>query len=112
MSVVVVCLIAALFGFAGSMPLAGPVAVLVVSRGALKEYTAAFRIGLGAAVAEGVYAFLAFWGFATFLARYPAVLPISHGQLCFFTNIKKFLILYFYSFNFKSFKCRSKNCLC
>ena len=79
MSVVAVCLIAALFGFAGSMPLAGPVAVLVVSRGAQKEYTAAFRIGLGAAVAEGVYAFLAFWGFATFLARYPVVLPITHA---------------------------------
>ncbi len=34
---------------------------------------------LGAAVAEGGYAFLAFWGFATFLARYPLVLPVSHG---------------------------------
>ena len=61
------------------MPLAGPVAVLVVSRGAQKEYTAAFRIGFGSAIAEGVYAFLAFWGFATFLAKYPAVLPISNA---------------------------------
>jgi threonine/homoserine/homoserine lactone efflux protein len=79
MSVVLLCIIAAAFGFVGSMPLAGPIAVLVVSRAAQKEYGAAFRIGLGAALAEGIYAFLAFWGFATFLARHPVVLPISHG---------------------------------
>jgi threonine/homoserine/homoserine lactone efflux protein len=32
---------------------------------------------LGAAVAEGIYAGVAFWGFATFLARWRLVIPIS-----------------------------------
>ena len=79
MDVALVSLIAFAFGFLGSMPLAGPVAVLIVSRGVQKEYGAALRIGLGAALAEAVYALLAFWGFAPFLGKHPRILPISHG---------------------------------
>jgi threonine/homoserine/homoserine lactone efflux protein len=74
-----VSVVAFLFAFVGSLPLAGPVALLVVSNGAKGRYGDALRIALGAATAEGVYAFLAFWGFATFLARHALVLPISHG---------------------------------
>jgi threonine/homoserine/homoserine lactone efflux protein len=79
MSFVWVSLVALVFAFVGSLPLAGPIALLVVSNGANGRYREALRIALGAAVAEGIYAFLAFWGFATFLARYALVLPISHG---------------------------------
>jgi threonine/homoserine/homoserine lactone efflux protein len=67
------------FGFVGSMPLAGPIALLAVSRATLKRYGDALRIGLGAAAAEGIYAGLAFWGYTTFLARHAIVVPISHG---------------------------------
>jgi threonine/homoserine/homoserine lactone efflux protein len=79
MAFVIVSIVALVVGFAGSLPLAGPIAVLVVSSAAAGKYRAALTTALGAAVAEGGYAFLAFWGFATFLARYPLVLPISHG---------------------------------
>jgi threonine/homoserine/homoserine lactone efflux protein len=79
MSFVAVSLVAFVFAFVGSLPLAGPIALLVVSNGASGRYKEALRIALGAAVAEGIYAFLAFWGFATFLARYALILPISHG---------------------------------
>ncbi len=79
MSLVAVSLIALVFAFVGSLPLAGPIALLVVSNGVSGHYREALRIALGAALAEGIYAFLAFWGFATFLARYALVLPISHG---------------------------------
>jgi threonine/homoserine/homoserine lactone efflux protein len=79
MSFVVVSLVALVFAFVGSLPLAGPIALLVVSNGVNGRYKEALRIALGAAIAEGVYAFLAFWGFATFLTRYALVLPISHG---------------------------------
>src|SRR5580704_13680750 len=79
MSFVAVSLVAFVFAFVGSLPLAGPIALLVVSNGASGHYKEALRIALGAAVAEGIYAFLAFWGFATFLARYSWVLPISQG---------------------------------
>jgi threonine/homoserine/homoserine lactone efflux protein len=79
MSFVAVSLVALLFSFVGSLPLAGPIALLVVSNGVNGRHKEALRIALGAALAEGIYAFLAFWGFATFLARYKLVLPISHG---------------------------------
>jgi threonine/homoserine/homoserine lactone efflux protein len=74
-----ICAIALALGFFGSMPLAGPISVLVVSRAARREFEDAWRIALGAAVAEGIYAAVAFWGFATFLSRHAIVVPISHG---------------------------------
>jgi threonine/homoserine/homoserine lactone efflux protein len=79
MSFVAVSVVALVFAFVGSLPLAGPIAVLVVSNGLNGRPRQALEIACGAAVAEGIYAFLAFWGFATFLARYPIVLPISHA---------------------------------
>jgi threonine/homoserine/homoserine lactone efflux protein len=79
MAVLVVSVVALVFGFVGSLPMAGPIAILVVSNAANERYTAARRTAYGAAVAEGFYAFLAFWGFATFLAQHQIVLPISHG---------------------------------
>jgi threonine/homoserine/homoserine lactone efflux protein len=79
MSFVWVSLVALVFAFVGSLPLAGPIALLVVSNGVSGRYKEGLRIALGAALAEGIYAFLAFWGFATFLTRYRLVLPISHA---------------------------------
>ena len=67
------------FGFVGSMPLMGPIAVLVVSRCAERKYGEALRLALGASISEGIYAAVAFFGFATFLARYPSILPISRA---------------------------------
>jgi len=79
MRVVAICLMALVFGFVGSMPLAGPIAVMSVSRASRGKYGEALRIGLGAAAAEGIYAGIAFWGYTTFLARHAIVVPISHG---------------------------------
>src|SRR4051794_36506930 len=79
MRLLAICVMALSFGFLGSMPLAGPIAILAVSRASQKRYGEALRIGLGAAVAEGVYAGVAFWGFTTFLASHAIVEPISHG---------------------------------
>ncbi|MGD0677953.1 MAG: LysE family transporter [Polyangiaceae bacterium] len=74
-----VCAIAMAFGYVGSMPLAGPIAVLMLSRAADRRFGEALRIGLGAALAEGIYAGVAFWGFTTFLARHEFVVPLSRG---------------------------------
>jgi threonine/homoserine/homoserine lactone efflux protein len=79
MATVAACLIAVAFGYIGSMPLAGPIAVMVVSRAARALFGQALRVGLGAAIAEGIYAGLAFWGYTSLLARHPLVLPLSHG---------------------------------
>ncbi|HEX4449007.1 MAG TPA: LysE family transporter [Polyangiaceae bacterium] len=79
MNVLAICVMALVFGFVGSMPLAGPIAILAVARATRGRYGEALRVGLGAAVAEGIYASVAFWGFTTFLARHAIVVPISHG---------------------------------
>jgi threonine/homoserine/homoserine lactone efflux protein len=67
------------FGFVGSIPVAGPIAALVVTRGIQGRYRDGAYISLGGGIAEAVYAFLAFWGFATYLTDYPIVIPISRA---------------------------------
>ena len=55
MSFVAVSLVALVFSFVGSLPLAGPIALLVVSNGVRGRYKEALRIAIGAALAEGIY---------------------------------------------------------
>lgn len=68
-----------LAGFLGSIPVAGPIAVLVVTRSLQGRLREAILIGCGAALPEAAYAFLAYWGFASFLADAPLVVPISRA---------------------------------
>ncbi|MBV9945952.1 MAG: LysE family transporter [Myxococcales bacterium] len=79
MRLLAVCVLALLLGFVGSMPLAGPIAVMAISRAASGRYGEAIRVALGAAAAEGLYAGAAFWGFTHLLARSPLVVPLSRG---------------------------------
>ena len=79
LAVLTVSLIAFVLGFVGSMPLAGPVSVMVVSRGAMGRFREAILLAVGASIAEGIYAGLAFFGFSTLLARYALAVPISHA---------------------------------
>lgn len=67
------------FGYVGSVPLAGPIAVMVLSRAARGKFGEALRIGAGAAVAEGLYAGASFWSFAALLTRSALLLPIARG---------------------------------
>lgn len=66
-----------IFGFVGSMPVAGPVAVLVFGRGIEDRSRSGLYLASGAALAESVYAYLAFWGFSAFLTRYRWIEPTS-----------------------------------
>jgi threonine/homoserine/homoserine lactone efflux protein len=68
-----------LFGFVGSIPVAGPISALVLSRGIEGRFRSGAFIALGGAIAEAGYAFLAFWGFSAFLARYAFIVPVSRG---------------------------------
>jgi threonine/homoserine/homoserine lactone efflux protein len=65
------------FGFVGSIPIAGPIAVLVLSRGLEGRARSALCLASGAALAEGGYAYLAFWGFSGLLTRYAWIEPAS-----------------------------------
>jgi threonine/homoserine/homoserine lactone efflux protein len=71
-------LVGFVFGFFGSMPVAGPASALVLSRGLMGRFQSGVMLGLGCSVAEGFYAFGAYWGFATFLASYPVIEGVSH----------------------------------
>jgi threonine/homoserine/homoserine lactone efflux protein len=77
--VVAACLIALAFGFFGSMPLAGPISVMVVSRAARRRFDEAWHVALGAAAAEAFYAGFAFWGYTTLFARHPLLAPVSQA---------------------------------
>jgi threonine/homoserine/homoserine lactone efflux protein len=65
------------FGFVGSMPVAGPIAFLVLRLGLNEDARHARFLALGGALAEGLYSLLAFWGLSTVLDRYPMVIPTS-----------------------------------
>jgi threonine/homoserine/homoserine lactone efflux protein len=72
-------LIGFVFGFVGSMPVAGPIGILVFGRGLEGRARAGLYLGLGSALSEGVYAYLAFWGFAKLLAAHSWIEPVSRG---------------------------------
>lgn len=73
-------LVGTVLGFFGAMPLAGPIALIILSRGVEGRFREGIFTALGASLAEFGYAALAFLGFATFLAPYPWVLPVSKGM--------------------------------
>jgi threonine/homoserine/homoserine lactone efflux protein len=64
-------------GFAGSIPVAGPTAVIVVDSALSRRPRRGMAIAAGAALAESLYALVAFWGLAALLARYPVLRPLS-----------------------------------
>lgn len=53
------------------MPVAGPIAVLVFGQGLEDRGRNALFLAFGGALAESVYAYLAFWGFSAVLNSYP-----------------------------------------
>jgi len=67
------------FGYIGSMPVAGPISVLVLHLGLAHDSRKALYVAVGGAVAESLYALLAFWGLSTALDRYPVALPVSRA---------------------------------
>ncbi len=70
-------LIGFVLSFVGSMPIAGPVAAVVLTKGLDNQPRAGLFIAIGAAVAESLYAGLAFLGLTAMLERYPLLLPVS-----------------------------------
>jgi threonine/homoserine/homoserine lactone efflux protein len=63
-------IVGVVIGYLGSMPVAGPIALLVLGRGLENRSRNGLALAFGAAIAESVYAYLAFWGFGAVLARY------------------------------------------
>ena len=76
---IVAALLGFVFGFVGSMPLAGPISLLVFGRGLQDRARSGVYIAAGSAIAESVYAYLAFWGFSELLAAYGWIELLSRG---------------------------------
>jgi len=74
--------VAFVLSFLASMPIAGPIAAIVVSKGLGGQSRAGFFIAIGAAFAEAFYAGLAFLGITAMVERYPLLLPISRLLGC------------------------------
>ena len=68
-----------ILGFVGSVPVAGPVSALVLRRGLEGRTRSGGFVALGAGLAEGLYALLAFWGFAELVEGNPRVAIGSLG---------------------------------
>lgn len=60
-------------GFIGSMPVAGPIALLVLRKGLRGRYEEGVALALGAAISEAAYCALALLGFDYLFVRYPIV---------------------------------------
>lgn len=70
-------LIGFVVGWVGSVPVAGPISALVLTRGIQGRFRAGVFIAIGGGVVEALYAFVAFYGFSTYLADYPIIKPLS-----------------------------------
>lgn len=67
------------FGFVGSMPVAGPIAILVFGRGLEGRLRSGIYLATGAAIAESIYAYLAYWGFSELLSLHRWIEPASRA---------------------------------
>jgi threonine/homoserine/homoserine lactone efflux protein len=63
-------------GFVGSMPIAGPVSLLVVERAIAGRYRDGFLLACGAAAAEAGYCAGALYGYGFLLNRWPPLRPL------------------------------------
>lgn len=72
-------LIGFVMGAAGSIPLAGPITMLVLGFGLEGRIRQAGLVALGSALPESLYAGLALWGFGALVAQFKWVGPTSQG---------------------------------
>ena len=72
-------LIGFLMGVGGSIPLAGPITMLVLGYGLEGRIRQAALVAVGSAVPESLYAGLALWGFGALVEEFKWVGPISHA---------------------------------
>jgi len=68
-------LVGAVTGFIYSMPIAGPISIIVVSRAFQGKVRFCHRIALGAAIIESVFVFIVVYGIAALYELYQPILP-------------------------------------
>lgn len=68
-----------ILGFIGSMPIGGPISLLVFHRGMLARYREGWAIGLGGAIPEGIYCALAIFGVSAIREHFIFLDPLAKG---------------------------------
>jgi threonine/homoserine/homoserine lactone efflux protein len=66
-------------GFAGSIPLAGPVTMIVLGFGLQGRIREAYLVAIGSALPEALYGALALWGFGALLEEFSWAGPAARG---------------------------------
>jgi threonine/homoserine/homoserine lactone efflux protein len=67
----------ACLGFVGSVPIAGPVSLVVIDSTLENRPRKGLSVAVGASIAESLYASVAFWGLARLFGNFPVIIPIS-----------------------------------
>lgn len=70
-------LLGLVLGFLGSMPVAGPIALLVLRKGLKAKYREGVSLALGASIPEAVYCGMALFGFDFLFVRFPLVAHVT-----------------------------------
>jgi len=75
-------LLGSALGFAGAIPIAGPVSALVLRYGLKRQFKKGRALAFGAGLAEGVYVVFAFLGFELLFKTLPYFEQIATGIAC------------------------------
>ena len=68
-------LIGTIAGIIYSMPIAGPISIIVVSKAFQGKVRFCLRTGLGSAITEGIVVFIVVYGIASLLDYYQPIIP-------------------------------------
>jgi threonine/homoserine/homoserine lactone efflux protein len=74
-SIITISIVGLLIGFIGSMPIAGPISILITSNALKGEVRYCNLVTLGASFADLIYVFAAVYGLTKFYSLYKPVIP-------------------------------------
>ncbi len=75
-SLITVSLVGGLVGFIFSMPVAGPISILITSHSLKGQFRFSLMAALGAAIVDFIYCFLAIFGFTQLFETYAPYIPL------------------------------------
>ena len=75
-SFLIILLLGLFAGFFFSVPIAGPISILITSNALKKKLTYCLRLALGGAIVEAIYVFVALYGLTSLYSYYQKGIPI------------------------------------
>ena len=75
-SFIIILLLGLFAGFFFSVPIAGPISILITSNALKNKFKHCLRIALGGAIVEVIYVFVALYGLTSLYSYYQKGIPI------------------------------------